>query len=229
MLHVIRTYERVPDAVVTAYGDLDVATVHEARGKQGALAAAIKPIYPGMRVLGTALTVRCHPGDNLMLHKALDILRAGEVVVVDIGGWEGGPWGDLMSVIAKARDCAGLVIDGYVRDGEAIKADQFSVFARGLSVNGTFKTALGLINHPISCGGVIVAPGDLVIGDDDGVCIVPRIDAESVLALARARQEDERQSRERFAKGETLWGVAGLQALAEELGLREEVSDVGSR
>jgi 4-hydroxy-4-methyl-2-oxoglutarate aldolase len=222
MFHVIRRYDRVPEMVVKAYAELDVATVHEARGKQGAMAAAIKPLYPGMGVCGTALTVRCQPGDNLMLHKAIDILCPGEVLVVDIGGWEGGPWGDLMSVAATARQCAGLVIDGYVRDGQTIREHRFNVFSRGLSVNGTFKGDLGLVNHPVSCGGVIVEPGDLVLGDDDGVCVVPKADAVPVLEQARVRLADERRSRARFAQGETLWTVAGYQQIAAAKGLREE-------
>lgn len=222
MFHVIRNYDRVPPALVRAYADLDVATVHEARGKRGAMAAAIKPIHPGMRVCGTALTVRSQPGDNLMLHKAIDIVSPGEVLVVDMTGWEGGPWGDLMSVAAKARGCGGLVIDGYVRDSETIRAHGFNVFSRGLSVNGTFKEAIGLINHPVSCGGVIVAPGDLILGDDDGVCVVPKGEAEAVLEQAKARVEDELVSREQFARGETLWNLAGFQKLAEAKGLREE-------
>jgi 4-hydroxy-4-methyl-2-oxoglutarate aldolase len=222
VFHVIRNYERVPSPLVLAYADLDVATVHEAGGKRGALAAGIKPIHPGMRVCGTALTVSCQPGDNLMLHKAIDIVSPGEVLVVDMAGWEGGPWGDLMSIAAKTRGCGGLVIDGYVRDSETIREHGFNVFSRGLSVKGTFKEDLGLVNHPISCGGVIVEPGDLVLGDADGVCVVPRAAADSVLEQARARVADEHASRERFARGETLWDLAGFQQLAVAKGLREE-------
>ena len=203
MFHVVRNYGRVPETLVKAYAELDVATVHEAREKQGAMTAAIKPIYPGMRICGTALTVRCQPGDNLMLHKAIDIVSPGEVIVADLNGWEGGPWGDLMSIAAKARGCAGLVIDGYVRDGRTIRDHGFDVFARGLSVNGTFKEDLGLVNHPVSCGGVVVEPGDLVLGDDDGVCVVPRRDAAEILERANARIDDERATRARFAGGET--------------------------
>jgi 4-hydroxy-4-methyl-2-oxoglutarate aldolase len=229
LFHVIRNYERVPDAVVKRYADLDVATVHEALGKRGAMVPAIKPIYPGMRVCGTALTVRSQPGDNLMLHKAIDIVSPDEVLVVDIGGWEGGPWGELMSVMAKARRCGGLVIDGYVRDGEAIRAHKFDVFARGLSVNGAYKENLGLINHPISCGGVIVEPGDLVLGDDDGVCVVPKAEAETVLEQATARVEEEGRGRQRFAGGEALWDLGGLRAVAAAKGLREEPIEGASR
>lgn len=222
VFHVIRNYDRVPGSVAKRFAEIDVATAHEALGKRGAMDAAIKPIYAGMRVCGTALTVRSQPGDNLMLHKAIDIVSPGEVLVVDIGGWQGGPWGDLMSVMAQARGCDGLVIDGYVRDGETIRAHGFKVFARGLSVNGTYKENLGLINHPISCGGVIVEPGDLVLGDDDGVCVVPKAEATTVLEQATARLEDEGRSRERFARGETLWDLGGLQAVAAAKGLREE-------
>ena len=227
MFHVVRSYERVPEAVVAAYSELDVATVHEARDKQGAMSAAIKPLYAGMRVCGTALTVRCQPGDNLMLHKAIDIVSPGEIIVADVSGWEGGPWGDLMSVMAKARGCAGLVIDGFARDGQTIREHGFDVFARGLSVNGTFKEDLGLVNHTISCGGVVVEPGDLVLGDDDGVCVVPKAEAQDVLARAVARVDDERAVRARFAKGETLWSLNDYQQLAVAKGLREEPAGEG--
>lgn len=222
MFHVIRNYKRVPEALVRTYAELDVATVHEAAGKQGSMAAVIKPIHAGAQLCGTALTVRCQPGDNLMLHKAIDIVGPGEVLVVDMAGWEGGPWGELMSLMAKARGCVGLVIDGYVRDSKAIDALGFDVFARGVSVRGTFKEDLGLINHPVSCGSVIVHPGDLVRGDDDGVCVVAREHAASVLRMAKAREEEECLTREQFASGETLWDLAGFQAVAAEKGLREE-------
>jgi 4-hydroxy-4-methyl-2-oxoglutarate aldolase len=229
VFHVIRNYERVPGSVASRFADIDVATVHEALGKRGAMAAAIKPIYAGMRVCGPALTVRSQPGDNLMLHKAIDIVSPGEVLVVDIGGWEGGPWGDLMSVMAQARGCGGLVIDGYVRDGRTIRAREFNVFARGLSVNGTSKENLGLINHPVSCGGAIVEPGDLVLGDEDGVCVVPKAEANAVLERATARLAEEGLSRERFARGDTLWDLGGLRAVAAAKGLREEPIESGVR
>ncbi len=222
MFHVIHTHDRVSDRLVKAFADHDVATVHEALGRRGAMGAVIKPLYPGMHVCGTALTVRGQAADNLMLHKAIDVVSPGEVLVVDMGGWEGGPWGDLMSVAAKARRCGGLVIDGYVRDGQTIREHGFDVFARGLSVKGTAKESLGLINHPVSCGGVIVEPGDLVLGDDDGVCVVPAGEAEEVLEKADRRREDERVNRERFARGETLWSMAGFQEAAVAKGLREE-------
>jgi 4-hydroxy-4-methyl-2-oxoglutarate aldolase len=222
MLHVIHRHDRVAPQLVDAFADIGAATVHEAYDKRGAMAAAIKPLAPGMRVCGPALTVKLQPGDNLMLHKALDIAASGDVLVVDIDGWEGGPWGELMTVIARARGLAGLVIDGFVRDTTAITRLGFPVFARGSSVKGTFKEDLGLLNHPVSCGGVIVQPGDLVAGDDDGVCVVARQDAEQVLASALARERDEDELRKQFAAGASLWDVADLARVAHVRGLRED-------
>jgi 4-hydroxy-4-methyl-2-oxoglutarate aldolase len=222
MFHVIHSYRRVEPEIVEAFSRLSVATVHEAYGKRGAMAAAIMPARYYMRLCGPALTVELHAGDNLMLHKALDIADRGQVLVVDAQGWEGGPWGELMSVIAMARGIAGLVIDGFVRDVAEIAQLGFPVFARGSSVKGTFKQQLGLVNHRVSCGGVVVEPGDLVLGDEDGVCAVRRRDAAAVLGAAQARERDEKQLRERFRAGESLWNVAGLDRVARERGLQEE-------
>lgn len=220
--HVVRTYARVEPGLVEQFREVGVASVHEAQEKRGAMDAGIKPIYPGLRLLGTALTVRCQPGDNLMLHKALDIVQPGEVIVCDIGGWQGGPWGELTTVSALARGCSGLVIDGFVRDGRRIRELAFPVFSRGLSVNGTFKEHIGLVNHPISCGGVIVRAGDLLLGDDDGVCVVQREAAPHVLEKVRQRDELEARLRSRFEAGETFWSVSGFGELARSKGLVEE-------
>ncbi len=229
MFHVIRNYRRVDRELVEAFSELEVATVHEAYEKRGALAAAIKPLSRSMRLCGPALTVTLHAGDNLILHKALDIARPGDVLVVDAGGWEGGPWGELMTVIAQAHDLGGLVIDGFVRDVSAIQELGFPVFGRGSSVRGTFKEDLGLINHVVSCGGISVAPGDLVLGDEDGVCAVAVADAPEVLVAARARDDHEAQLRRRFAAGETLWDVADLAAVGAARGLAEEDTAEGDR
>lgn len=221
MVHVIHARDRVPADVVKGFAGRSVATVHEAQEKRGAMVAAIKPIYPGMTVLGTALTVQCQAGDNLMLHKAIDMVHEGEVIVCDVGGWEGGSWGEMMAVAAKARGCAGLVIDGYVRDGAAIRSHGFGVFARGLSVKGTFKQDVGFVNHPISCGGVVVRPGDLVLGDDDGVVVVAAQEAAEVLRLSCERDAGEDESRKTFAQGHSPWQLNGWDEVAKARGLTE--------
>ena len=222
MFHVVRNHPRVTDEQIHAFSPLGVATVHEADDKRGAMAAAIKPVSPGSRVCGPALTVALQPGDNLMLHKALDIVEPGEVLVVDGQAWEGGPWGELMTIIAQAKGAAGLVIDGFVRDVSAIRSLGFAAFARGSSVKGTVKESLGLINHPISCGGVVVHAGDLILGDDDGVCVVPSGRAADVLVGAQRRERAEADLRRRFTAGGSVWDDAGLAAVARARGLREE-------
>ncbi len=222
MYHVIRNYQKVNTTVVEAFRGIGTATVHEAYNRQGATHSYIKPIFPGMRICGTALTVKLHPGDNLMLHKAMDILQPGEVIVCDNAGHEEGPWGELLSISALARGCAGLVIDGYVRDGEAIQERGFSVFERGLSIKGTVKESLGLINHPISCAGVIVYPGDLVLGDADGVCVVERARAEEILHLSRERDQKELVQAKLLREGKTIWQLSNFDELARSKGLLEE-------
>ena len=227
MYHVIRNYERVPAEIVEQYRGIGTATVHEAYGRAGAMCAAIKPIYRGMRVCGTALTVRSQPGDNLMLMKAIELISPGDVIVASLDGWEGGPWGELLSCVAKERGCAGLVIDGYVRDGEEINQMGFPVFSRGLSVKGTSKANLGLINHPLSCGGIVVNPGDLIVGNDDGVCVVARKDAADILQESRRRDEAEAKSREVYSTG-AAHNLTKYWKIASDLGLKEEPAASGN-
>lgn len=224
---VIHRIERVAPEVVARVleADLETASLHEAAGRIGAMAAKIKPIYSGMRVCGPAFTVKCHPGDNLILHRALVLAQPGDVLVVDIDGYEGGPFGEQMAVVAQVRGIAGMVIDGYVRDGLRIKELGWPVFARGLCMKGTVKEAIGSINHPVSCGGVVVQPGDLVFGDDDGVVVIPREMAATAVDKAIAREAQEAESRELFLSGKTPWELAGFERKAAALGLREEPTD----
>jgi 4-hydroxy-4-methyl-2-oxoglutarate aldolase len=224
MYHVINKIERVSVEVVrrALESGIGAASLHEAAGRIGAMAAYIKPIYSGMRVCGSAYTVECHPGDNLVLHKAIAAAQPGDVLVVDSDGHEGGPLGEVMATGARAREIAGLVIDGHVRDGLAIKAMNWPVFARGLSMKGTLKAALGTINHTISCGGVVVNPGDLVLGDDDGVVVIPREMAADVVDKAIAREEHEAEACKTLCAGTVGWELFGFKAKAAELGLSEE-------
>jgi len=224
--HVINKIERVPAAVVhrVLESEIGAASLHEAAGRIGAMAACIKPIYSGMRVCGPAYTVECHPGDNLILHKATAAAQPGDVLVVDIDGHEGGPLGEVMATGAQARAIAGMVIDGHVRDGLGIKAMGWPVFARGLSMKGTLKTALGTINHTISCGGVVVNPGDLVVGDDDGVVVIPRELAPDVVEKAIVREANEAESRKALRAGKVGWELFGFNKKGAELGLTEEPS-----
>lgn len=203
---------RLPADWVAAAASLSSATVHEASGKGGALPREIKPIAPDMRVCGSAVTVQGPAGDNLWIHRALNMARPGDVLVVNVGGaHDHGYWGEVMSTAAKARALGGLVIDGCVRDIALLEEIGFPVFARGLCIRGTGKDhdALGFINMPTLFDDVIVHAGDLVLGDRDGVVVVPHEKAGPVIAAARERDAEEADICRRLIGGETSLQIYG--------------------
>ncbi len=198
---------------------LGAATIYEAQGQRGAMESAIKPLDPSFFVAGQALTVDARPGDNLMLHYALSIAKPGDVLVVDAKGFiEAGPWGDVMTFAARQAGIAGLVIDGSVRDSAAIVADGFPVFSRGVCMKGTEKKLPGRVNTHILCAGVEVNPGDIVVGDRDGVMIIPADELERSLALAIKREEKEVASRRSLAEGKKSIDLLGLRPVLQQLG-----------
>lgn len=197
--------ERVDPELIALARSLPASTLHEAGGRIGALPAAIKPVTPGIGLCGTAVTVHSPGGDNLWLHRALYVARPGDVLVVNVNGhYDHGYWGEIMSTAAQVRGIAGLVIDGGVRDGVRLGAIGVPVFARGLCIRGTGKDAgaLGWINAPVLFDDVVVHPGDLVVGDGDGVVVIPRARAAEVVAAAREREDKEAQVLERLRRGE---------------------------
>jgi 4-hydroxy-4-methyl-2-oxoglutarate aldolase len=189
---------------------LGVATVYEAGGGTGALDAAIKAVWPGAKVAGPAFTVRCHPGDNLPLHLALEKASAGEVIVAQVGGLLGGYWGGVMTVAAQARGIAGLIIDGGVRDSEELQRRGFPVFARGTGVFRTVKHEGGLLQEPLLAGGILINPGDIMLGDGDGVMAIPRAKVQQYLESSRKREAAEVGYVERLQKGETTMDIYGF-------------------
>lgn len=202
----------VPEDLLDALGHLPAATVYEAAGQRGSMDPAIRAIAPGMRVMGQALTVRCQPADNLTLHAALADAQPGDVMVADVGDFVGaGHWGEILTVAAQARQIAGIVINGGVRDVEAAQRRGFPVFARGICLRATVKEVVGTINQPIVCGGVPVSPGDLVVADDDGVVIVPIDRIEATLRAAVAREESEARVMERLQCGELTLDILGFR------------------
>lgn len=199
-----------PEALreLAAFG---TATIHEAMGQKGALPFAIKPIAPGMRLCGPALTVECTGGDNLMLHAAIAGGKPGDVLVVDYEGYvEAGPFGDILATACQARGIVGLVIDGCVRDLTVLRDMNFPAFARGASMKGTSKKHLRNVGAPISCAGVPVEPGDAVIADDDGVVIVPRAEIAATVAAAQAREDKEAAYRQKLKSGATTVELLNL-------------------
>ncbi|SFC57566.1 4-hydroxy-4-methyl-2-oxoglutarate aldolase [Cupriavidus sp. OV038] len=200
---------------------LGTATIHEAQGQRGAVDPRIAPLDPTMRLAGPALTVDIRPGDNLMIHYALTKARPGDVLVVDAKAFvDAGPWGDVLTFAAQQIGIAGLVIDGAVRDASQIVEMGFPVFCRGLSIRGTNKHQPGKLNLPLILGGAAVRPGDIVVGDRDGLVIVAADEVPEVIAASAAREQKEAQMRERLAQGATMVELLGLRETLDSLGLR---------
>jgi 4-hydroxy-4-methyl-2-oxoglutarate aldolase len=200
---------------------LGTATIHEAQGQRGAVDPRIAPLDPSMRLAGPALTVDIRPGDNLMIHYALTKARPGDVLVVDAKAFvDAGPWGDVLTFAAQQIGIAGLVIDGAVRDASQIVEMGFPVFCRGLSIRGTNKHQPGKLNLPLILGGAAVRPGDIVVGDRDGLVIVAADEVPEVIAASAAREQKEAQMRERLAQGATMVELLGLRETLDSLGLR---------
>lgn len=223
MIHVRTNIERPSRELVEKFRPLSSATVHEASGRKGAVDSAIKPIVRGVKICGPAFTVACAPGDNLMLHKALEKAQPGDVIVASVGGYyEYGYWGALMSVSAVARNLDGLAIDGCIRDSQEIVEMGFPVFCRGFSIRGTVKATLGLINYPLPFGGIIVEPGDLILGDDDGIVVVKRTECEAVLERSLKRSSSEVEKAAVLKSGVSSVAYNKLNEVFESLGLVEE-------
>ena len=221
--HVIKKISRPAQNLVQELADFETATVHEAYGGKGALSCDIKPIDPSGRVCGPAVTVSGRPGDNLILHKAIYVAEPGDVLVATVGGYtEAGPWGEIMTVAAQARRIAGLIIDGSVRDSSAIRRLRFPVFSRAISIKGTTKETLGLINHPIQMGGIPIRPGDMVLGDADGVVVVAAADLTWVLEKCRQRRDKEEKVMEEIKRGKSTLELYGFDKVLNAKGLREE-------
>ena len=210
----IRTdIERVDASVVDAARALPSAALHEAGGKIGALPLVIKPVGRGFKVCGTAFTVHSPGGDNLWLHRAIALAQPGDVLVVYANGaYEHGYWGEIMTTAAKLRGLNGLVIDGGVRDADLLEQIGFPVFSRGLSIRGTGKDygAAGWLNAPVMIGNVVVSPGDLIVGDRDGVVAIPRERAAEVVQKAAKREADEAAILKRLEAGETTMQIYGF-------------------
>lgn len=207
---------RVSQSIIARFRALPVANVSDAAQRLNGAGAAMRPMHDGTKLAGTAITVRCRPGDNLMVHKALDLAQPGDVVVVDAGGdLTNAIIGGLMSAYAEHRGLAGIVINGAVRDASELRRGSFPVFACGVTHRGPYKDGPGEINVPVSIGGMVVSPGDLVLGDDDGVIAVGFDDVEELLSKAETkfRQEAEQMIAIREGRNSRQWVDETLRRL----------------
>lgn len=223
MYDVVKNHNRPSEDLLKRFHGQQPATLHESMGKKGAMLHDIRPTTFDAYVCGSALTVHCRPGDNLMLHKAVSIAQPGDVLVVCVDGFqEGGIWGEIITEAARMKGIVGIVTDGTVRDSVPIRDLGFPMFSRGLSMRGTTKMTGGTINNPIIMQNVLINPGDIVVGDNDGVVVVPLEHAEEVLAAAIAKEAAERKIIERVKAGECTMDILGIQEAYERLGLKEE-------
>jgi 4-hydroxy-4-methyl-2-oxoglutarate aldolase len=217
---IVRSIQRPDAESVKILGELGVATVHEAQGRTGLMKPYLRPIYPSAKVAGPAVTVSCQAGDNIMIHAAVEVCKPGDVLVVTCtSDSTDGMFGELLATSLVAHGVLGLIIDAGCRDVSELTAMDFPVWAKAIHAQGTVKASPGSVNIPVVCAGAAVQPGDVIIGDMDGVVVVPREDAKEVAKASQARIAKEEKAREKLRGGEVGLDFYGLRTKLKELGV----------